>query len=259
MSRIWLPAASLWRREMVRFFRQRSRVIGSLATPLFFWVLFSTGYGPSFQPDGATSAGVAGSFVWFLPGTITLILLFTSIFANISVIEDRKEGFLQGVLVAPVPRTAIVLGKVLGGATIAALQAFLLIGVALVAGLESGVAHPGALAGAVVLVSVSLSALGFCFAWRLDSVQAFHGVMNMVLMPLWILSGALFPAAGTPWLLRTLIQANPVTYGLEMMRQALGVATPNGPSPALALAVTAGFALVTFGAAVVIARMRTKG
>ena len=99
---LFLPALSLWRREMVCFFRQRSRVTGSLATPLLFWLLFSSGYAPSFNPPGADAAGPV-SWVYFFPGTVVLILFFTSIFANISVIEDRREGFLQSVLVAPVP------------------------------------------------------------------------------------------------------------------------------------------------------------
>src|SRR5688500_16586776 len=110
---LWLPAVSLCRRELVRFVRQRNRVIGALATPVVFWLLIGAGMGRSFQvsslPDGDNYLR------YFFPGTVLMILLFTAIFSTISIIEDRREGFLQGVLVAPVPKTAIVLGKVLGG------------------------------------------------------------------------------------------------------------------------------------------------
>ena len=251
-----LPAASLWRREMVRFFRQRSRVIGSLATPLLFWLLFSTGYGPSFRPPGAEGAD-AFSYVYFFPGTVALIILFTAIFANISVIEDRREGFLQAVLVAPVPRSGIVLGKVLGGATVASVQGIGFLAIARFSGLDVPLTSPGVAVAAVVLLSLALTALGFAFAWRLDSVQAFHAVMNFVLMPMWLLSGSLFPASGTPGVLRALVAANPVSYGLAFLRHGLGVATPDLPSLAVSGSVTAAFAGIAFLAAVGIASRRT--
>jgi len=253
-----LPALSLWRREMVRFFRQRSRVTGSLATPLLFWLLFSSGYAPSFRPPGVDGVG-AVSYVYFFPGTVALIILFTSIFANLSVIEDRREGFLQSVLVAPVPRSGIVLGKVLGGATIAFVQGLFLFGVARVGGLDLALVSPALAIGSIALLSLSLTALGFAFAWPLDSVQAFHAVMNFVLMPMWVLSGALFPASGTPGALRWLVAANPVTYGLAMMRHGLGTAGPDLPGAALSTAVTAGFAVAAFLAAVAVAARRRRG
>src|SRR5215217_5418622 len=114
---LWLPALSLARRELVRFLRQRHRVIGALATPIVFWLLIGGGMGRSFKVEGLP--GGADYLRFFFPGTIVMILLFTAIFSTISVIEDRREGFLQSVLVAPVPRMAIVLGKVLGGTALA--------------------------------------------------------------------------------------------------------------------------------------------
>jgi ABC-2 type transport system permease protein len=232
---------------MVRFFRQRSRVVGSLLTPLLFWVLFSWGYAPS----------SGSSFAYFFPGTVTLIILFTSTFTNISVIEDRREGFLQGVLVAPVPRGGIVLGKVLGGASIAALQALIFIALAVIGDLDVSLASP-VWALAIVLLAVSLTSLGFAFAWSLDSIQGFHTVMNLVLMPLWILSGALFPAHGTPWPLHSLMTVNPVTYGLALMRYGLGIPSPHGPSLAVSAVVTVGFAVATFVAATIVATRRSE-
>jgi ABC-2 type transport system permease protein len=252
-----LPALSLWQREMVRFFRQPSRVSGSLATPFLFWLLFSSGYAPSFRPPGEGSAD-AVSWVYFFPGTVVLIILFTSIFSNISIIEDRREGFLQGVLVAPVPRTAIVLGKVLGGATIAFLEAVFLLVVARVGGLDLPLGEPVLALAAIALLAVSLAAIGFSFAWRLDSVQGFHAVMNFVLMPMWVLSGALFPASGTPDALRWLVAANPISYGLAMMRHGLGVAGPELPSAGISAAVAASFAAGTFLAAVGVASLRRR-
>lgn len=246
-----LPSVSLWRREMVRFFRQRSRVIGSLGTPLLFWLLFSGGLGPSFRPASGVDA-----FAYFFPGALTLILLFTSIFANISVIEDRHEGFLQGVLVAPVGRTAILLGKVLGAATIATLQAIVLLAVATAGGLDVPLGNLAALLAAVLTLAVALSALGFAFAWQLDSVQGFHGVMNLLLMPMWVLSGAIFPTTGLPAALRVLVSANPLTYGGTWLQHELGVAGPDAPSAAVCAAVTVAFAAAALAASAWVSRGR---
>lgn len=253
---VLLPAASLWRREMVRFFRQRSRVIGSLATPLMFWLLFSAGYGPSMGAGPA--AGDGGAFAFFLPGTLALILLFTSIFANISIIEDRKEGFLQGVLAAPVSRLGIVLGKVLGGATIAVIQGVLFLLLAVVTRIDLTIAPAEAFA-AIVVLAVAMTALGFVFAWTMDTVQAFHGIMNLVLMPLWLLSGALFPAAGTPIALRVVILANPVTYGLATLRHSLGMPSADVPSAGVAWGVSGGFAALLVALAVAVALRPERG
>src|SRR5512147_1213291 len=116
-----LATYTLWLREIVRFYRDRSRVLGALASPLVFWFLIGSGLGRSFR--GGPAQPLPGGYLeYFYPGTLALILLFTAIFSTISLIEDRQAGFLQGVLVAPVPRSAIVLGKILGGTTLAALQ-----------------------------------------------------------------------------------------------------------------------------------------
>ena len=120
---IVLPAISLCRRELIRFVRQRSRIIGALVTPIMFWLLIGAGMGRSFSGGGVT--GGSGYMEYFFPGTIVMILLFTAIFSTISIIEDRREGFLQAVLVAPVRRMTIVLGKIMGGAILAFAQGFL--------------------------------------------------------------------------------------------------------------------------------------
>src|SRR5436305_2887017 len=120
-----LPALSLCRRELVRFLRQKHRIIGALATPIVFWLLIGAGMGRSFQAPGAGASPTSGYMAYFFPGTVVMILLFTAIFSTISIIEDRREGFLQSVLVAPVARLTIVLGKIRGGAILAVGQAFL--------------------------------------------------------------------------------------------------------------------------------------
>ena len=132
-TNLWLPAVALWRREIVRFLRQKNRVIGAFATPLVFWLLIGSGVGPGFRLPGLPADMTY--LAYFFPGTVVLILLFTAIFSTISIIEDRREGFLQGVLVAPVAPEAIVLGKFLGGMTLAAGQALLFCLAAPLAGL----------------------------------------------------------------------------------------------------------------------------
>ena len=188
------PAVSLAHRELVRFLRQRSRVVGSLLTPLLFWVAIGLGFQHSFSGPGQTTGG--GYMEYFFPGTILMILLFTAIFSTISLIEDRREGFLQSVLVAPIPRSAIVLGKVLGGTVLAFGQGLMFLALAPTVGIRLTVAG---VAGSMVMMAImafALTALGFCIAWRMSSTQGFHAIMNLFLMPMWFLSGALFPAAG---------------------------------------------------------------
>jgi len=169
---------ALWERDIVRFFRDKPRVIGGLVPPIVFWLLIGAGLGTSVHVPGAPEGM---SFLqYFYAGTLVLIVLFTSIFATISIIEDRHEGFLQAVLVSPVPRLSIVLGKVLGASTVGLAQGLAFLVLAGAAGL-----HPGlegyALAFAVLtLSSVGLTALGFCIAWVLDSSQGFHAVSFVV-------------------------------------------------------------------------------
>ena len=155
---------------------------------------------------------------YFYPGALIMIVLFTSIFTMMSVIEDRKEGFLLSVLVAPVPRSAIVLGKVLGGTTLSAIQGMIFLVFAPFAGIHLNVVQVLLVAVVVFLVSFALTALGFAIAWPMDSTQAFHGIINLFLIPLWLLSGALFPMAGASRWIRALMYMNPLTYGVEALR-----------------------------------------
>lgn len=211
-----LPAISLAKRELVRFFRQRGRVIGAMATPIMFWLIMGSGIGSSFS-----SAGNADYLKYAFAGTTTMILLFTSIFASISIIEDRREGFLQSVLASPAPRASIVLGKVLGGTALGFVQAFPFLLLAPTVHLPItalGLAE-GALS--LALTSFFLSSVGFFFAWRSESVAGFHGIMNVVLMPMWLVSGALFPLSGARTWMQLAMRANPLTYGLSSLKMAI--------------------------------------
>jgi ABC-2 type transport system permease protein len=215
----WLPIVTLVRRELVRFYRQPSRVVGALGSPLLFWFLLGSGLGNSFRSSEAPQG--MGYLEYFFPGTIVLVILFTAIFSTISIIEDRREGFMQSVLVAPVSRFGIVGGKVLGGTVLATLQGMLFLLLAPLVGF--GISFSGFLEMlvAMFLLSFTLTSLGFIFAWKLNSVQGFHGVMNLVLIPMWLLSGALFPLAGAPIWLKAVMYLNPLTYGVILVRTAL--------------------------------------
>lgn len=246
----WLACRTLWERELVRFLRQRSRVVGALGTPLVFWLLAGGGLGRSFAPGGHGEP--ASYLAYTYPGAIAAILLFTSIFSMISIIDDRREGFLQGVLVSPAPRFAIVLGKVMGATTLGVLQAVLFLGLAPVAGVPLGVASALVSVGAMALVALGVSALGFWMAWRMDSTQGFHALMNLVLMPMLILSGAFFPAEGAAAPLRWIMAINPMTYGVALLRQALylDADAPLDTGDVLPLALTLVFAALMLAASI---------
>ncbi|MFO0788650.1 MAG: ABC transporter permease [Pirellulales bacterium] len=259
--------ATLCERELVRFFRQSNRVFGALGQPIIFWLLFGAGLsGARIGDDASKSSSL--DYAHFFPGTLVMILLFTAIFATISIIEDRREGFLQGVLVAPVPRWSMVFGKILGGALIAMLQGiiFLFLG-----WLTSAFGwHPviqatvGGIIGAILLmfvVSIALTALGFLIAWRMDSTQGFHAIMSVFLLPMWLLSGAFFPMDVGGWL-GAVININPLTYGVVGLRHCLqngDAAAAHLPSLAACWAVSLVFAGITFAAAWWIAGTRSTG
>jgi ABC-2 type transport system permease protein len=241
-------AVTLWRRELTRFFRQPSRIAGAVGTPLLVWILLGSGFSGSFRLPG--TPGGPGYLQYFFPGTIVLVLLFAAIFSNISVIEDRHEGFLQGVLVAPVPRSAIVAGKVLGGATLAWLQGVVFLALAPATGIRLTAFSALEAAGVLAMLAFSLTALGFAFAWKVDSTQGFHAVMNVVLMPMWLLSGSFFPLSGAPFWLAALMRINPLTYGVAALRGTLDGAG----APALSLGVTLLLGLAAFAACLLATR-----
>ncbi len=224
-------------REVLRFVRQRSRWVGALATPLLFWLLIGGGLGNSFQDmSGQSSNGYLG---YFYPGSLALTVLFTAIFSTISVIEDRHQGFLQGVLVSPIPRSSFVLAKILGGAILGTMQGLLLLLFAPIAGITLSVGAVFQVTGFLFLMAATLTALAFIFAWIIDSVQGFHGIMNLILMPMWILSGAVFPSRDNLFF-KIVDKINPLTYGISALRRIFSGAYARGEAglfvPAVALA-----------------------
>jgi ABC-2 type transport system permease protein len=253
----WIAAASLWRREIVRFYRQKARVVGVVASPLLFWLVLGSGFAHSFM--GAGSGPKTGLYMgYFFPGSVALIVLFTSIFSMMSLIADRNEGFLLSVLAAPVSRSAIVLGKVLGGATLGAIQGIVFLVFAPLVGVH--ITATAILLSVLIIsmISFELTALGFAIAWPMDSPQAFHAIVNLILLPLWMLSGALFPASGASGWLRILMRLNPMTYGVDALRNALFPTAPTDSGLAVNLGVTIGFCLLVFAASWAIVNRRTE-
>lgn len=189
-----LAIMSLWQREVRAFLRQPSRVASAVGTPLLLWGLLGSGMGDSFRPLGAASD--SAYLDYFFPGAAALLLVFNSIFSAISLIQDRNGGFLQGVVVAPVGQRAIILGKVFGGASLALGQTLLFLGLAPILGIEISVAGLVTFALGSIFLALSLTGLGVLVAWPMTTVQGFHAIMNLLLMPMWMLSGAMFPLSG---------------------------------------------------------------
>jgi ABC-2 type transport system permease protein len=247
--------AAAWmlaRREWTRFFRQRNRVTAAVVQPLLFWLLFGTGLQGSFQ-----SAGDQDFMQFFLPGTVALIVLFTAIFATISVIEDRREGFMQSVLVAPVGRWPVLFGKVAGGAAIAWVQAVLFLVLVLLFGTISLQWGLIPLLVLLAVMAVSMCSLGMIVAWPMESTQGFHAIMMLGLMPMWLLSGSFFPIPA--WtnsvsvgqlILGVIMRVNPLSYSMVEMRRLMYPAVDFSaggfaPSPLLCWSVTLIATIVT--------------
>lgn len=252
----FLPAFTLWWREIVRFYRQPARVVGVILSPLLFWLVIGAGFGTSLQ---ARATGQENYLNYFFPGALIMIVLFTSIFTMMSVIEDRNQGFLLSVMVAPVHRSGIVLGKVLGGTTLSAIQGLLFLVFAPLIGIRIGVEQFLIVLLIVFLAAFSLTALGFAIAWRMESAQGFHAIINLFLIPLWLLSGALFPIGGASRWIKWLMEINPLTYSVDGLQLAMFPAThpatilPLWPS----IGVLAGFTAVVFLAGFIIANRRS--
>lgn len=251
-------AYGLAERELKRFLRQPNRVFGALAQPILFWVMFGAGLSSSFRP----SAGATTMSYWeyFFPGSVVLILLFTAIFATISIIEDRNEGFLQSVLVAPIPTASIVAGKVAGTTALAVGQALLFFLLAPVAGLPLTLTSLALSIPLLILIALGLTGLGFTIAWQLDSTQGFHAVMTAFLMPMWLLSGAFFPTHGIPTWLATIVALNPLTYGVAAFRRVLYLGDPAAvadlPGLGFSIAVLVAFSAMTLAAATTVVARR---
>lgn len=208
---------TLWIREVKKYFRSKSRIIGSLGQPVLFLVALGFGLGPVFQKAGE------GNYIQFLvPGIISMSILFLAIFSGISVIWDRQFGFLKETLVAPVPRWQIMLGRTLGGATVAVLQGLIVFAISFLAGFK--LVNPAELPLTFVfmcLIALAFTALGTAIASVLEDMHGFQLIMNFLVMPIFFLSGALFPLANLPKVLNVIVRFDPLSYGVDGVRATL--------------------------------------
>ncbi|NNL68276.1 MAG: ABC transporter permease [Myxococcales bacterium] len=250
-------AHALWWRELVRFARQPSRVLSAVGSPLVFWLLIGSGFSGSFKLPGAAAEDLS-YLEYFFPGTVVLLILFAAIFSTISVIDDRHQGFLQGVLASPTLAGELALGKVAGGATLAWIQGTAVLALAPVAGIDLDLGRFLAASGVLAMLAFALTALGFPLAWKVDSTQGFHAVMNLILVPMWFLSGALFPLSGAPDWLRAVMRWNPLTYGVSALRQALYEGARAAEPAANAWLVLAVWCGVAFAWSVAVVRRPTR-
>lgn len=259
----------IWKRELIRFIRQPSRIIAAIGTPVLIWIFLGSGFSNSISFSGG-EAGGAGAIsaagpsysVYLLPGMMTLIAMFTAIFASISIIEDRKDGWLQSVLVSPCPRAAIAAGKILGGTTIAFVQSVVLLAALPLLGDRPGAIGVACTIIALALTCIAMTGVGVAFAWVSETTQGFHAVMNLVLMPLWFLSGAFFPVEGSAIWLGWIMRANLLTWCTMSIRAPIGVEQAEwsitSPTWLGALAVTFAFALGAFIVATMVIARPTK-
>ncbi len=207
----------MWKREMIRFFRSKSRVIGSLGMPFFMLAILGTGLNAAIDIPG-----MEGNYIAFItPGILSMVLLFASVFSGVIVIVDRQFGFLKETLVAPVKRTSIVMGKALGGATAAVLQGIIMLGVAMLLGVSISFANALLALLVMLLISFGFVALGIAIASVMEDMHGFQLIMNFMIMPMFFLSGALFPLDSAPEIVRAISHIDPLTYAVEALRYLL--------------------------------------
>jgi daunorubicin resistance ABC transporter membrane protein len=212
----------LVRRDLTRFVREKSRVAGALLQPLIFWLVIGSGMSSTFVLPGAHGVSY---LEYFYPGVVVMVVLFTAIFTTMTVIEDRHSGFLQAVLVGPGSRASVVIGKCLGAGSVAFTQGLLFALLAPVAGFSLSAIDWPLLVSALALSCFGMCATGFAVAWWLDSTAGYHVVMSVLLLPLWIVSGAMFPA-GKSALMALAQQCNPMSYSVSAVRRALYAGHP---------------------------------
>jgi ABC-2 type transport system permease protein len=235
----------LWLRELKRYTRSRAQIIASLGQPMLYLLVLGFGLGPIFKRAGA------GNYLQFVaPGVIGMSVLFSSIFSGLGLLWDRQFGFLKETLVAPVSRLQIMIGRTLGGATVACIQGLLVMVLCLIFGFRPThfMAIPMAM-GFMVMIAILFAALGMAIGSGLQDMQGFQLIMNFLVMPIYFLSGAMFPLTGLGVVLSYVTKADPLAYGVDGMRNAFG--SPNiafSPSLDAAVLVVVGVILLVFGA-----------
>jgi ABC-2 type transport system permease protein len=210
----------LWYREVLRYWRDRARIVSSLGAPFFFLFVFGSGLTPAMGGLAPDELAGSVSYIQFLfPGTVAMTVLFTSIFTGTSIVWDREFGFLKEVLVAPIGRTAVALGKILGGSTVAMLQGTLMLAFAPLVGVPLTVGLVLRLWPLMFVTAFALTALGVAIAVRMHSLEGFQMIMNFLNVPMLFLSGAFFPLRDLPVWLAVLVRVNPFTYAVDALRQ----------------------------------------
>ncbi len=238
----WRIVWVIGRRELIRFVRQPARIAAAIGTPCLLWLFLASGFAEALRPEPLGQVSYAA---FLLPGMMTLITVFAAIFSSISIIEDRNDGWLQSVLVSPAPRWAFAFGKLCGGAVIAWVQAALLLPVLPLLDLRPGLDAVAIMLGALMLTSIGMTAMGLSIAWWHETTGGFHAVMNLLFFPLWLLSGAFFPAAGATSWLAALMAINPLSWCTQAMRGPL-----LGEPWALSFGLAGGFAAAMCAVAV---------
>lgn len=237
---------ALTKRELIRQTRQPSRIIASIATPLLIWLFIVGGFSKSI---GAVAQSDANIGAYTIPGMASLTVMFASIFASISLIQDRHDGVLRGALVSPAPRWSIALSKISAGSILALAQALIILLTLPFLGVSiTPIGILGAIA-ALSCISVALIGLGLALAWIVDSSQGFHGVMNALLMPMWLTSGAIFPVENSAGWLKAIAIINPLTWTHSAMRLSLGMETGLNPTASWIISIVfalAGTAFATY-------------
>jgi ABC-2 type transport system permease protein len=215
-GRFMYGAGIIWFRDLKRLIRDKNQFYGSFARPVLWLVVLGMGLRPVFKGDSGVD------YIKFIfPGIVAMSLIFSAMWSGISIVWDREFGFLKEILVAPIPRTAIVTGKIMGGATQAMVQGGITLFFAPLIGVKLTVVSFFLLIGIMMLISVSLSSLGIALASRIYSYEGFGTISNFVIMPLFFLSGAVYPVKTLPAWLKVIVSLNPVTYGVDLMRGAV--------------------------------------
>jgi len=231
----------IWYRDVLRYSRDRMRLVASLAQPLLFLLVFGTGLSASLRGVGGGLGGASSiNYVQFIyPGIIGMAVLFTSIFSAMSIVWDREFGFLKEVLVAPIDRSAIAIGKALGGSTQAMVQGMILLVLAPIVGVTLNPLAVLELIPLIFVLAFALTTLGVVLAAGMKSMQGFQAVLNFLMMPIFFLSGALFPLSNLPWWMTTLTRIDPAAYGIDPIRRVILGASgvPSGVTDRLGLTV----------------------
>jgi ABC-2 type transport system permease protein len=211
----------IWYRDVLRFWRDRARLVSSFGQPLLFLIVFGSGLTASLGAGLSSELGDVSYVRFIFPGIVAMAVLFTAVFSAISIVWDREFGFLREVLVAPISRAAVALGKALGGSTVAMFQGGILLVLAPILGVSLDPLLVLELLALMFLTAFALTSMGILIAARLQSMEAFQMIMNFLIMPMFFLSGAFFPLRGLPAWMGVVTRLDPVAYGVDPMRRLL--------------------------------------